>query len=201
MDAREGLVKLMGYKHECIKHETGWDGYFTKEDAKELRELDEMEAESVVEYIYDQIENDYIGDAKICPFCVAYDQNCEVCGYGERHGFCGNPDSEYDHFVEEHGCVKSMVDDDDMIEILKPYVKDAAIAYEYHINLNERGEFNADVRHPETGESVYEINAEMMRDMICNGDMKHINDIDGLEALLKELGIIREKDFIGMVYK
>jgi hypothetical protein len=59
--------------------------------------------------------------------------------------------------------------------------------YTYHINLDERGDFYADVRHSVTGESVYEIRGFEIFD---DGYMKHKYDIAGLQSYLQELGII-----------
>lgn len=63
--------------------------------------------------------------------------------------------------------------------------------YTYHINLNERGQFYADVRN-ERGSTVYEIMTD--DDGTCwqfdDGIMRHVNDIDGLEKYLKTLGVI-----------
>jgi len=65
--------------------------------------------------------------------------------------------------------------------------------YEYHINLNERGLFYADVRD-NNGNSVYEIKIgygeEEDNNPIEDGFMKHVRDIAGLEQYLKEIGII-----------
>lgn len=68
------------------------------------------------------------------------------------------------------------------------------IKYEYTINLDERGSFNADVRD-EDGKTVFEIKAgdELGEDetsIFEDGYMKHKNDIAGLEKYLKELGFM-----------
>lgn len=58
--------------------------------------------------------------------------------------------------------------------------------YEYFINLDERGDFSADVRNS-NGKTVFDIEGgEIFED----GFMRHKNDIAGLEGYLKELGII-----------
>lgn len=65
--------------------------------------------------------------------------------------------------------------------------------YEYHINLNERGLFYADVRD-DNENSVYEIKIGYGEDEDNNpieiGYMKNTRDISGLESYLKLLGII-----------
>jgi hypothetical protein len=66
--------------------------------------------------------------------------------------------------------------------------------YTYHINLNERGSFSADVRDA-SGKTVYEIKAgnELSPDetsIFEDGYMKNPDDIKGLEVYLKELNVI-----------
>lgn len=64
--------------------------------------------------------------------------------------------------------------------------------YEYWINLDERGEFFADVR-ADGGETVFEIHgAEIFED----GFMRNKSDVRGLEAYLKSLGVIGKRDEI-----
>lgn len=58
--------------------------------------------------------------------------------------------------------------------------------YEYFINLNERGEFFADVRDPD-GNTVYEIHGF---DIFKDGFMKNKYDIVGLGDLLHMLGFM-----------
>lgn len=58
--------------------------------------------------------------------------------------------------------------------------------YEYYINLDERGEFFADVRD-EQDKTVFEIHGfEIFED----GFMSHANDLDGLKEHLYSLDII-----------
>ena len=69
--------------------------------------------------------------------------------------------------------------------------------YEYHINLDERGEFNADVRDPDTDESIFEINSEILEKLVNdNMDMNSKEDVVGLEVYLKENGWMKEEDSI-----
>lgn len=61
--------------------------------------------------------------------------------------------------------------------------------YSYFINLDERGEFFADVRNT-NGKTVFEIHGfEIFED----GFMKHKRDLRGLEEYLKSLGIMPQK--------
>jgi hypothetical protein len=71
------------------------------------------------------------------------------------------------------------------------------IVYHYHINLDERGSFYADVRD-ENGKTVYEIKEgnelpEGESSIFEDGFMKHKNDLVGLEEYLKQMGIM-ERD-------
>lgn len=66
--------------------------------------------------------------------------------------------------------------------------------YEYHINLNERGQFYADVRD-ENEKSVYWIKVgygDEDNNPVEDGFMKDLRDIRGLEAYLKDIGIISQ---------
>lgn len=63
--------------------------------------------------------------------------------------------------------------------------------YTYHIDLDERGEFRADVRNSK-GKTVFEINLDdpANGNIFEDGWMKHIHDTDGLRAYLVDLGIM-----------
>ncbi len=58
---------------------------------------------------------------------------------------------------------------------------------EYFINLDERGEFYADLR--DRGETVYEIKGF---DIFEDGFMKHKYDLQGLKEYMVELGIMQD---------
>jgi hypothetical protein len=57
--------------------------------------------------------------------------------------------------------------------------------FSYFINLDERGEFSADVRDPD-GITVLEIGADIFED----GFMRHKHDLDGLRNYMIHLGIM-----------
>lgn len=65
--------------------------------------------------------------------------------------------------------------------------------YAYHVNLDERGDFRADVRDRQ-GKTVFEIEApaqsEDQSTIFDDGYMKDKHDLDGLTEYLRELGII-----------
>ena len=59
--------------------------------------------------------------------------------------------------------------------------------YEYYINLDERGEFYADVRRQSDDVTVYEIHGY---DIFEDGFMRHKQDLDGMRSYLIDLSII-----------
>ena len=61
----------------------------------------------------------------------------------------------------------------------------------YYVNLDERGDFYADVRNPD-GETIFEIRAEEDGSiaLIEDGFMRHKTDLDGLRSHLVDLGLI-----------
>ena len=64
------------------------------------------------------------------------------------------------------------------------------MVYEYYINLNERGDFNADVRTVE-GETIFEIHsAEQMAELVEDGFMRHTEDVTGLCEMLRTHKVI-----------
>ncbi len=79
----------------------------------------------------------------------------------------------------------------------------ASKTYEYHINLDERGLFYADVRD-ENDKSVYWIKIGYGEDKDNNpmedGFMRHTRDIQGLEAHLRDVGVIGKNDKIVSPY-
>jgi hypothetical protein len=67
------------------------------------------------------------------------------------------------------------------------------LLYGYYINLDERGCFYADVRNHQ-GTTVFEIKTggDLLDDLDFDDyNMKHKNDIQGLEKFLKECQIIK----------
>lgn len=71
--------------------------------------------------------------------------------------------------------------------------------YQYFVNADERGTFNADVRNFQ-GKSIFEINIEggesKPSDIFEDGYMKHKNDIAGLTEYLRDVDIIGIHDEI-----
>ena len=62
--------------------------------------------------------------------------------------------------------------------------------FEYYINLDERGEFYADVRN-QNGETVLEIHGF---DIFEDGYMWHKDDLEGLKNYLVDLSIMDKQD-------
>lgn len=69
---------------------------------------------------------------------------------------------------------------------------DASPIYGYYINLDERGEFYADVRNL-SGSSIFELHTETVAEAIEGGFMRSKTDISGLKDYLKGTCLI-EKD-------
>ena len=97
---------------------------------------------------------------------------------------CGEPLHEFD--MEDDMCPKCR-----KLHAGKPF-KDAT--YTYHINLNERGSFYADVRNS-SGKTVFTIKAgnELGTEessIFEDGYMKHIHDMQGLQKYLVSMGIM-----------
>ena len=64
--------------------------------------------------------------------------------------------------------------------------------YTYHINLNERGCFYADVRDAD-GKTVFEVKGgdelpEGESSLVEDGFMRHLTDVDGLAEYMRSLG-------------
>ena len=72
--------------------------------------------------------------------------------------------------------------------------------FTYHINLNERGSFYADVRNDEDN-TIFEIKDGLIVEeeevsIFEDGYMKHPHDMKGLCEYLVEIGLIEEDDYI-----
>lgn len=66
--------------------------------------------------------------------------------------------------------------------------------FKYYVNLDERGDFNADVRAPD-GTTVFEIrDADHLWDLIDAGFMSGKRDLEGLTDYLAGIGTIGSGD-------
>lgn len=66
--------------------------------------------------------------------------------------------------------------------------------FKYYINLDERGDFNADVRAPD-GTTVFEIHdVDHMHELVDDGFMHGKKDISGLFDYLCGIGLLGDDD-------
>lgn len=144
-------------------------------------------------------------------------EHCNAWGLTEENKThwedAANPESEYyweswdwilnnAKYVDEEGNVYELWQDGDLWGICFERmtkeekesfgfeVDDEGQTFEYYINLDERGEFFADVRD-ESGNTVFELHGYQMFD---DGFMSDSDDMDGLKAYLIEQGIMSEED-------
>ena len=69
---------------------------FTNADLDDLSTFSEEENKRAYEIIVENIENGGQDlDARLCPWCILLNNDCEKCGYGKRHGKCGDDISVY----------------------------------------------------------------------------------------------------------
>lgn len=61
--------------------------------------------------------------------------------------------------------------------------------FEYFVNKDERGEFEADIRDKK-GKTVWEGDTEVFREMIEDGYMKHKDDLKGLVSYLIDMKVL-----------
>lgn len=66
----------------------------------------------------------------------------------------------------------------------------------YHINLDERGDFEADVRNGDE-KTVFEIQGF---DIFEDGFMRHKEDIRGLQDYLRDLEVIGKQDTLWGIF-
>jgi len=69
------------------------------------------------------------------------------------------------------------------------------VIYGLYINLDERGEFYADVRDV-NDKTVFEINTEEAEDLVEGGFIKDPREPDEIESYLKDAGIIPQNGFV-----
>lgn len=104
MKTRRNFVEFfMQEKHKDIF-------YFGCSNFKELRLFDERDYDWIrsvdkvqIDNIYHNLKhigyfNWYIGDADICPHCIAFNyMDCSSCQYGKNHGICNEGISNYSY--------------------------------------------------------------------------------------------------------
>jgi predicted transcriptional regulator len=109
---------------------------------------------------------------------AAINENYDYSKEELSHHFNQEMENNPEWFVDDNGEIQ--VDTPDSI----------SKTYTYTINLDERGEFNADVRD-ESGKTVFDIDGY---DIFEDGFMKHKHDHEGLKKHLISLGIINPDD-------
>ena len=70
--------------------------YFTPEDEDDIMLWTDRECNKIIDTIVERITSWNATDGTICPWCIR--TSCVWCGYGERHGKCPNPNSDY-HYI------------------------------------------------------------------------------------------------------
>ena len=113
MNAKDKLKFLMGAKARrmWLLGIKNWHLYYGPEDAEEIEEWSEEEAEKVWKQIYENIMHGvwaletYYYDVSglspgTCPYCILYRVikryiSCSGCGYGKRHLECGMLKSDF----------------------------------------------------------------------------------------------------------
>lgn len=68
--------------------------------------------------------------------------------------------------------------------------------YEYYVNLDERGEFYADLRRSDDQVTIWEIHTEDLAELVQDGYVKHGRDLDGILNYCVEMNIVKPHDVI-----
>ena len=112
MNNQEKLVELMRLK--AVSADT--PKFFNTDDRNELLSWPDEIAEDIVTGIFGALHESYFSDENICPWCIRYRDDCDLCMYGTRHGKCDTQNSDYQKAIGTYGCFSS---DDALIIDLK----------------------------------------------------------------------------------
>jgi hypothetical protein len=131
---KEKLIKFVEIKNIIIRGNTNIL-YIDDRDVDDINSWSDRECERVYTYIVDCINCDKNHDIRsnVCPWCVHhhynhnYDDECNDCGYGKRHGVCDEANSKYLQLVRTD--IFSVLTKNIYIEILE--------AIELHITYLE----------------------------------------------------------------
>jgi hypothetical protein len=82
-----------------------------------------------------------------------------------------------------------------MVEIIVEVIKMRKPIYGLYINLDERGDFNADVRDV-NDKTIFEMDAESANELVEGGFLKNPRDSDEVESYLRESGVIPKNGFV-----
>ena len=115
MSYKRKLVEFTLLKSEFIEKETGIE-YTNIEDLKDLRRWSNTECREVYKTLHKEIINYSACDLyeNTCPWCILGKMRngicnlkaCGACGYGKRHGVCGETNSLYNICVDHNVRVK-----------------------------------------------------------------------------------------------
>ena len=110
---REMLVEFMEGKQALLdKLGIHSPRYFTEQDKEEMLGWDEDVARKVFNRIEKEIDDGECSLTEyVCPFCLVvmdcWDfEDCNSCGYGKRHGFCREMNSEFRDIIRLLDMVK-----------------------------------------------------------------------------------------------
>jgi hypothetical protein len=88
MKYAEKINMFMLKRNDVLEKYFGFQGYYTKEDEKDILSWDERKAKKC----WEEMIVDSLKDNWACPFCDYYrkydDNSCLSCSYGGRHGIC-----------------------------------------------------------------------------------------------------------------
>jgi len=105
MKVKEKLIKFMDLKAERIKECAGVrkERYFDETDMKNIREWNEKECNEIWEELKKNSEK-YEGlHIFLCPFCIKHKDECYSCEYGDNHGVCIFPESDFNSICYAFG--------------------------------------------------------------------------------------------------
>lgn len=98
------VIDFIKWKSDKIFEKIKYPVYFTKEDEKLFRTLDNQivkQAWKTMIKIIDTFDGD-LHDSKHCIYCIIYSQkSCYHCEYGKIHGMCSQLNSHYVHLKKK----------------------------------------------------------------------------------------------------
>ena len=179
-------ITLSKSQWEFIGNRTGWikkanakkSGWFKKSQDGIKETSERVVCDSGIEGWKDKLQNIYDSMEEF----VSYDQIYNLC---KRLGY-----EDPEKCWEDNPTIQGSINPSDLKRIANKQAQLIKNTYFYHINLDERGEFYADVRRNDE-ETVFEIKGF---DIFKDGFMKNSRDMDGLKQYLTSLGTINEQD-------
>lgn len=83
------LIEFMHKKDMLVRESTGVRLMSTLD----YIEIAETWTEEVCKDVLSRLNTSY--DTWICPWCIAFDRDCSICQYAQRHGLCYKHNSTY----------------------------------------------------------------------------------------------------------